>query len=132
MSDTRKPAGPERTPERAEAMLEEALGLARAEAARPAPEAFLARVLADAAREAPPAPAQARAAPPRLGRLAAALAALGGWPALGGLATAGVAGLWLGLSPPAAVEDLGGWLGAGDASAGLLLPDDYFSDAFEG
>ena len=124
MAETRNPAGPEPP----ETMLEDAFALARAEAARPAPEALMARVLADADRERPP----LRAAAPRPGRLAAALAALGGWPALGGLATAGVAGLWLGLSPPAAVEDLGGWLGAGDAGAALLLPDDYFSDTSEG
>ena len=125
MAETRKPDGPEMP---VDEMLEEALDLARAEAARPAPEALLARVIADAAREARP----ARAAGPRPGRLAAALASLGGWPALGGLATAGVAGLWLGFSPPLAVEDLGGWLGATGASADLLLPDDYFSDTSEG
>ncbi|SEW25401.1 hypothetical protein SAMN04488515_1857 [Cognatiyoonia koreensis] len=34
------------------------------------------------------------------------LALLGGWPALGGVAAAGVAGLWVGLAPPAAVESL--------------------------
>lgn len=125
MAETRKPHGPE-TP--LDEMLEEALALARAEAARPAPDALMARVLADAARVAHP----ARTAGRRQGRLAASLAALGGWPALGGLATAGMAGLWLGLSPPAAVEDLGGWLGAEGASADLLLPDDYFSDTSEG
>jgi hypothetical protein len=128
MSDTRKPAGPERSEE----WLEEAFGLARAEAAKPAPEALMARILADAAREAVPLAPPARAAQPRIGRLAALFAALGGWPAVGGLATAGVAGLWLGLSPPAAVEALGGWFGTADASAGVLLPDDYFSDTFEG
>ena len=31
-------------------------------------------------------------------------AAIGGWPALGGLAAAGVAGLWIGIAPPSAVE----------------------------
>lgn len=30
--------------------------------------------------------------------------ALGGWPALGGVAVAGVTGLWLGLAPPSSVE----------------------------
>ena len=29
---------------------------------------------------------------------------IGGWPALGGLAAAGVAGLWIGVAPPADVE----------------------------
>lgn len=34
------------------------------------------------------------------------LDALGGWPAFGGLATAGIAGLWIGVSPPAAIDDV--------------------------
>ncbi|WP_096869781.1 hypothetical protein [Phaeobacter piscinae] len=33
------------------------------------------------------------------------LAGLGGWPALGGLATASAAGLWIGLAPPAFLPD---------------------------
>lgn len=31
---------------------------------------------------------------------------LGGWPALSGVAAAGVAGLWLGLAPPAVIESM--------------------------
>lgn len=31
---------------------------------------------------------------------------LGGWPVLGGMAMAGVTGLWLGVSPPAAIDAL--------------------------
>lgn len=34
------------------------------------------------------------------------LDALGGWPALGGLTAAAVTGLWIGVAPPAAVDDL--------------------------
>lgn len=34
------------------------------------------------------------------------LDALGGWPALGGLAAAAVTGLWIGVAPPAAIDDL--------------------------
>lgn len=34
------------------------------------------------------------------------VALLGGWPALGGLALAGCAGLWIGISPPAALTGL--------------------------
>ncbi|WP_040104084.1 hypothetical protein [Phaeobacter gallaeciensis] len=33
------------------------------------------------------------------------MAGLGGWPALGGLATASAAGLWIGLAPPAFLPD---------------------------
>ena len=34
------------------------------------------------------------------------LDALGGWPALGGLTAAAVTGLWIGMAPPAAIDDL--------------------------
>jgi len=46
-------------------------------------------------------------------------AALGGWPVLSGLATATVAGVWIGIAQPAAVGDLafGGFGGDYDFSA---------------
>lgn len=62
---------------------------------------LMARILADA--EA--AQVRAVAVPPRVG-WRNWLAALGGWPALGGMAVAGVTGLWLGVAPPAAVDEL--------------------------
>lgn len=73
---------------------------------------LMARILADAeavrplveplpARPAPSGPAAA----PRLG-WRNWLATLGGWPALGGMAVAGITGLWLGVAPPAAVDQL--------------------------
>lgn len=77
-----------------------------ARAAQPAPsEALMLRIIEDAAREqaariAPP------AAPPRRGRWCLALADLGGWPAMAGLAMAAVAGMWLGALPPAQVRPL--------------------------
>lgn len=40
----------------------------------------------------------------RPGFWAALVAAIGGWPAVGGLATAGIAGLWLGLDPPETLQ----------------------------
>lgn len=71
---------------------------------RPAPD-FMARVLQDAldvqtgfAPDAPP-------PEPRVSRLRQFLSAIGGWPAVAGLATAGVAGLWIGINPPNAVAD---------------------------
>ena len=64
-------------------------------------DALMARVLADAARV-QDAPVQAA---PRPGIWAQISAALGGWPAMSGVALAGVAGLWVGMSPPAAIED---------------------------
>ena len=68
----------------------------------PAPsDALMARVLAEAmAAQAP----LRRATRP--GLLAQLREALGGWPAVGGLATAGVAGLAIGLAAPAGLADL--------------------------
>ena len=95
--------------------LEDLFANARSPAADPSSD-LLARVLGDARQvQAGFGPVgSADGAGP--GLWAALLAAIGGWPALGGVATAGVAGLWLGLSPPAQVEDgltgvlaLSGW-----------------------
>ncbi len=82
-----------------DAMIDALLG----DVAKVAPDvddALMARVLADAAR-APslPGPAPARGVRAQLGEL------IGGWPTLGGLALAGCAGLWIGVAPPASVED---------------------------
>lgn len=54
------------------------------------------------------------------------LAALGGWPALGGMAVAGVAGLWLGVAPPAAVDQLVAELLGETVSVDLLGLTDPF------
>lgn len=105
--------------------LDEALNLARAEAARPAPGALMARIEADALAHLP-----AKAARPRRrSAIGALLAQIGGWPALGGLATAGAIGLWLGIAPPAAVGGNGGWLDPAGDDIALALPGDYFDGA---
>lgn len=59
---------------------------------------LMARVLADAARV-QPAPV---AAPSIWSQIREAL---GGWPVLGGVAAAGLAGVWIGYAPPSAVSD---------------------------
>ena len=41
-----------------------------------------------------------------LGLWARMLDVIGGWPALGGLAAATIAGVWVGIAPPAGVTDL--------------------------
>ena len=46
--------------------------------------------------------------------------ALGGWPALAGLATASVCGLWLGISPPEGLSDMASIYVTGDET--LLDP----------
>lgn len=69
-------------------------------------EGLLDRVMMDAdsvlaASEVPPAEAVAG---PSWGAMF--LEAIGGWPSLSGLAAATVAGLWIGISPPAALSDV--------------------------
>lgn len=71
--------------------------------------ALLARITADAEREVAMPATIARAAPKRRG-LAWLVAALGGWPAVSGLATATVAGLWLGYTEPGSLTDFTGTL----------------------
>jgi hypothetical protein len=102
--------------DRQEARLETVFEEARK--AHPEPSAeLMARVLADA--EAAQVGFAAAPAPrPRSGYLRQFFEALGGWPAMAGLAAAGVAGLWLGVSPAVGVSDaLASYLGAGDTAS---------------
>ena len=99
-------------------LLETALAAGRVAADRPVPDDLLARVEADALAHLPSRPRPAIGP----GRWRIVLAALGGWPGIGGIATAGLMGLWLGFAAP------GLWLGTiGQVAdhADLLLPDDY-------
>ncbi len=65
------------------------------------PEALTARVLDDGMRERPIAGGKAVQKDNRPnGRLAGLLGAIGGVPGAGGLVTAGILGLWIGVSPP--------------------------------
>ncbi|PRY24911.1 hypothetical protein CLV78_10284 [Aliiruegeria haliotis] len=82
---------------------------------------LMARVLADAYEE-QPAPGPAVTAPakaPRRGWLSGAIEAMGGWPAMTGLAAATMAGVWIGYSPPLALETLS--LDVLDSGYGLPL-----------
>ncbi len=81
--------------------LDDLFAQARERDTEPAPD-FMARVLEDAL-AAQPAPVSVAPARPRTSRLRQFLTAIGGWPAMAGLATAGVAGLWFGINPPDAV-----------------------------
>ena len=87
--------------------LDDVFRAARAAPLEPSPE-LLGRVLQDA--EAVEV-ARNQAGSPRAYRLRELFRALGGWPAMTGLAAATVAGIWIGLSPPAGLE------------AGLSAPD---------
>jgi len=85
--------------------------------ATPAPsDAVLARILADAEGEieARAAPVRRPAMAERPGLWARILSGLGGWPAVAGMATATVAGVWLGFASPDQLNELAG---------GLLLPE---------
>jgi hypothetical protein len=69
-----------------------------AQAARQKPNVptdLMARVMIDAARFQPKLPTA-----PHQGFWASILDVIGGWPAVGGLAMAGVTGLWIGVAPP--------------------------------
>lgn len=81
--------------------LEGYFAAARAVAPEPSPD-FLARILADAegeaARRDPEASGRRPSAEPRQGLWALLRAGLGGWRGLGGMATAAVAGLWIGVA----------------------------------
>ncbi|WP_375690192.1 hypothetical protein [Pseudooceanicola sp. LIPI14-2-Ac024] len=83
--------------------------------------------LAEQARRAAPVPV---AAPPRPGPVRRFLAGIGGWPALTGLATATVAGVWIGISPPAVLAETAASL-RGNATADDLYLVDVMS-AFDG
>lgn len=60
---------------------------------------------------------------PRQGFGAVLLDAIGGWPSFSGLAAATVAGLWIGVAPPAAVTDLSAGLWGGTIEVPLLESD---------
>jgi hypothetical protein len=100
--------------------LDELFAQARVRDAQPS-AALMARILADAAATQPRAPV--RPVRPRF-RLSALIAALGGAGALAGLATATVAGVWIGLAPPAAIDDFAATLwSVGEGDSLDLIPD---------
>lgn len=102
-----------------DAGLEAFFAAARAEAPAPS-EGLMARIVADAEAEIA-ARAAATARPvrrPRPGLLAVALGALGGWPAVAGMVTATVAGVWFGFAAPDEVNALAGGLLWSDATSG--------------
>jgi len=98
---------------------------ARSEAP-PLPGGLAARMLGDAYEVQAGRAAMPPAGRRRRGAVPALLAAIGGWPAMGGLAAATAAGVWIGISPPAAVTeavaDQVAWLG-GDYAADTWMVD---------
>ena len=96
----------------------------------PAPsESLIARVLADAGAEiVRPVVAAAPRPVPKPGLFGAAMAALGGWAGLGGLATATAAGVWIGFAGLADPFAAGG-LFAPSVSVELMPGTDSFMTA---
>jgi hypothetical protein len=76
--------------------------LAQAAAQRPpVPSDLMARIMIDAVQT------QVRAdAPTTTGIWRSMLELIGGWPSVGGLAMAGIAGVWIGIAPPLGLEGM--------------------------
>ncbi len=87
------------------------------------------RVHADADAAMPPPatrPASTARRPVQVGLVAGLLAAIGGWPSMAGLATAAIAGVWIGFSNPAALSELNDLgLLPGDTSAQVFDLEDF-------
>lgn len=101
-------------------------------APRPAPSAALtARILRDAEAHQPQ--VEAFAPVPQRGLFATLAGALGGWPTLGGLATATLAGLYIGFAQPDILSiqttDFVLDIAEEDALSGLLPGDTLFFEA---
>ena len=86
-----------------EDMLEDAFAKARAVEATPSDD-IMVRILADA--DSVQGGFVVASAPEKTGLWERMMDGLGGWPAVSGLAAATVAGIWVGVAPPTALEDL--------------------------
>lgn len=94
---------------------------AQARSVNPVPsDALLTRVIADADAAQPRRAAVSVARP---GILARILEAIGGWPAASGLAAATVAGIWVGVAPPASVQDITAAMMGDELSISLFATD---------
>jgi len=107
-------------------ILDDLFAQGRATSAQPSDD-LVARVLADAdAVQAGAGPAQA--VQPKQNLWMRMTDALGGWPAVSGLAAATLAGVWIGVAPPAAVQDITATF-VGDAVSVNLFPTEFDFDA---
>lgn len=115
------------TTDRDDPFLEDLLAEARGLRPVPSPE-LMARILADAEAARPaPTPAAAPPVPRRPGRLAALAAALGGWPALGGLVASVILGVGLGVAQPAGLSGLAAAVWGDRVSVSLGIDQDPLS-----
>lgn len=96
---------------------------AQAKADAVVPDALVARIVADAAEVAMPEVIIEQGP----GLWARMMDAVGGWPALSGLATATIAGVYIGFSDPTMLETVG-LSATTEVSSDLLFGDDVFFD----
>lgn len=90
------------------------------------PDDLMARVLADAAAAGP-----ALVGVEKRRLWASILDMIGGWPSVGGLAMAGVAGIWVGVAPPTSVSTWTADLIGSPVSIDLLGDgSDYFGESW--
>lgn len=101
-------------------MLDDLLATSRAQTPQP-DDALMSRVLADAARV-----AATRRKTRHPGIWAQFVDALGGWPAIGGLAAATVAGIWVGVAPPERVENLAAMVIGDTVTVSLFVAETEF------
>lgn len=100
--------------------------------ARPS-DAVMARVLADALDVQAAARPEVTKSRPRVSGVKQILGELGGWPAMAGLTSAALTGVWLGINPPdelAATADA--FLGSGDAAYLIDVVPEAAFDLAEG
>lgn len=97
-------------------MLDDLFAEARELAPKPS-AALVARVLADAESPRTATPIRKRGLMERMFDM------IGGWPAAGGLLAATIAGLWIGVAPPASVEDFSASLMGDPVSVGLFVDE---------
>lgn len=100
--------------------LDALFGLAR-DSAEPPSDALMAAVLADADAVRADRFAPAATDAPKQTVWARLLAAIGGWPSVAGLAAATLTGVWIGVSPPEAIDTLTTSLIGGDLSDSDVL-----------
>ena len=102
-----------------DSFLDDIFATARGAAPQPSDD-LMARIMADAAGASPQPPLWK-----------GVFDMIGGWPALGGLVAAGVAGIWVGIAPPPIVTDLTADILGASLSVDLLGETDvYFTEGF--
>ena len=76
-------------------------------------------------------PAMAADPTPQLGAFARLIEAMGGWPTMAGMATAGIVGVWIGFSQPAGLDLVAQQLLGGENTEYLVDLVPAFDSGFE-